>query len=69
MIWRQLITINLWNPDFARAYYNRAILYHKQGKNDLAKIDLEKSKELFSRQGDMTLVDKVNDVLDRLIKN
>jgi hypothetical protein len=33
-------------PDFAGAYYNRGITYHKQGKHARAQTDFDKAKQL-----------------------
>ena len=38
------------DPQFARAYNNRATAYGKQGKNDKANADFTKAKELEAGQ-------------------
>ncbi len=50
------------------AYYNRGIICKKQGKNDLAKIDLENAKRLFQAQSDLANVEKVNSALQKFFE-
>ena len=38
------------NPQYAEAYYNRAIMYGQQGMETLACADLQKAKELGLKQ-------------------
>ena len=40
------IKLSISRPDFARAYYNRALAKEKLGQKDSAKADFEKAKKL-----------------------
>ncbi|HRE56584.1 MAG TPA: tetratricopeptide repeat protein, partial [Candidatus Kapabacteria bacterium] len=44
-----------FNPQFAEAYYNRAIVYGQEGKETLACADLQKASELGHKEAEVMI--------------
>ena len=55
------------NPQYARAYANRGLLYYQLENISQSKQDLEKARDLFFKQGDVQKSRKVEQLLQQLL--